>query len=313
MTGLLVDTVKRLTEAWVSRLALPGLLYVASLGVAAVLGWRHAFDVRLLAERLQGWIGDAPAGSAPSLLLTAALGLLAAAGVGLAAEGLGSVVARLWACEGWTIQHRPVGAVLRWWADRRADRWEDAITRYRGKVRDIAGEVARAEAGVARERPYDLADTYLPVLRLGRTRPARPTWVGDRLRELSAGLYNRYGLDVTYVWPALSLTMPAQATDAVGLARDGYRRASVLAAWSLMYIPLGVVWPPAFLVVAFTAATAAQRGRAAIERYCLLVEASVVLYAPSLAQGLHIEAPNGLDRSVGAAITSRLGGEADVP
>ena len=109
---------------------------------------------------------------------------------------------------------------------------------------NIGRNQALAAAKIEKEQPYDLADLYYPVARLSRDQPVRPTWIGDRIHTVTATLHTRYGLDLATVSQALSLTMPAEASAAIDDARLAYRRASVLAAWALLYLAVGIAsWP----------------------------------------------------------------------
>ncbi|URN10988.1 hypothetical protein LUW77_00475 [Streptomyces radiopugnans] len=52
MGGLLSELGKKLAERWLSLLVLPGALYLAVLGTAALLGHGHPFDLRHLTHQV---------------------------------------------------------------------------------------------------------------------------------------------------------------------------------------------------------------------------------------------------------------------
>src|SRR6266568_9275738 len=111
MFSLLADVAKRLTDAWFSRLALPGLGYVAALLSAVILGWPHAVDFGRLAGRLDDWTNTSS--SSTGRVVLAVVGMfLTGAGAGLLAEGLGTSIGRIWACERWRVWPAPIRVLL---------------------------------------------------------------------------------------------------------------------------------------------------------------------------------------------------------
>jgi hypothetical protein len=312
VTALLTEVARKLTETWLTRLAVPGLLYLAALTAAAVLGWRHALDGPRLVARFDRWTGTGVTLSTTRLVLIIGLAVLAGTGVAMAAQGLGGWISRVWPGEHWRHWPAPARILAGRIVRSRAREWDAAFHTYRAGLEAIARQVALADAGLSATPPYDLAALYHPVARLGRRRPDRPTWVGDRLLGVRRSMLERYGLDLPSTWPALTLHLPTPAIEAVEAARLEYQRAATLAGWGLLYLPVGVLWPPGLLVTAVSLWVARRRAREAVERYSLLVEAATLLHATTLLQALGIAAPAGLDHASGLLLTRRLqGGIAD--
>jgi hypothetical protein len=309
VSGLLLDLGKKLGERWVTLLILPGLLYVGTVVIAFILGWPHAADVSMLIGRTSAWSGSAAVRSAGGAVVLIAAVLLSSSGAALAAEAFGTVIARAWLAEHWSYWPTPARALARWLVDARASRWDKAIAAYRAERDKIGHNQAHAARGAVAEQPYDLGRLYYPVERVGRERPVRPTWVGDRLHALTVSLHRQYDLDLPAVWPALSLIMPSEAGAAIDAATHAYRRAAALAGWAVLYAAVGIAWWPGLAIASVTAATASYRSRVAVEDYCLLVEAAVALYTPNLLRTVGIAHDGALDRKAGAAITCYLQGD----
>lgn len=101
MTTFLATLGGKLADTWVSLLVLPGLLYLAVLSAAPVLGHRHALDHGLLTARIDA-LADDPAAHAPgTVIVFGVLLLVAAAGVSRLTAALGAGVERLWLGEEW--------------------------------------------------------------------------------------------------------------------------------------------------------------------------------------------------------------------
>ncbi|MFE5484780.1 hypothetical protein [Streptomyces sp. NPDC056527] len=96
MDGFLSEVGKKITERWLTRVVLPGLLFVVAGAVALAPGRSGPVDVTATIEwleRLRTGRYASPSGTAAALVIL----LLAVAGPALCAEWLASVVARLWA------------------------------------------------------------------------------------------------------------------------------------------------------------------------------------------------------------------------
>jgi hypothetical protein len=144
--GLWAELGRRLTERWVSTLALPGALYLAVATAAYALGWSGAWDVGHLAERVTVWAADPRVDTFGGQALVLAAVLAGSTAVGLAARGLGWLVERLWTAADWERWPPPLrGWTGRWVRSRRA-RWD----RLRGEVeRARSGEAERTRKGEA--------------------------------------------------------------------------------------------------------------------------------------------------------------------
>src|SRR4051794_2393197 len=120
MSGLLLDMGKKLGERWVTLLVLPGLLYVGTVIIAYILGWRHAVDVSMLMARISVWSSSTAGRSAGGAVFLIAAILLSSSGAALAAEALGVVIARCWLAEHWPYWPAPARALARWLVNARA-------------------------------------------------------------------------------------------------------------------------------------------------------------------------------------------------
>ncbi|MFF6916596.1 hypothetical protein [Streptomyces sp. NPDC012466] len=283
MTTFLSALAGKAAEKWLALLLLPGVVYLAGVAAAVVLGHAHALDpaeLQLAIDRLAAHPG---ASSAGAILLVAAGVLAAATLAGMCARASAVVVECLWTSRG----DRWPGRLL---VRRRVHRWQRA---------DAACEAAgtRAELARAMERREAIA----------LVRPRRPTWIGDRLHAADQRVYDAYGLELGAAWPRLWLTVPDAVRAELLSAREAYGAAFGLAGWAALYLLLGAWWWPALCAAAVVAATAWIRGRSATAVFADLVEATVDLHAITLAQelGLTGERP-ALTREVGDAITTTL-------
>ena len=114
MGGFLAELGKKLAERWLSLLVLPGLLYLAVLIAASLLGHRHPFAFGRLTSWLEDWTTTPGLTSVSGLVLVLLATLLAAAGAGLAAQALGSVTEQAWLAERWQSWPPPKPTVGRW-------------------------------------------------------------------------------------------------------------------------------------------------------------------------------------------------------
>ncbi|MEU0489271.1 hypothetical protein ABZ249_08575 [Nocardiopsis sp. NPDC006139] len=93
MTGFLAGLGGKLAERWLSRLTLPGCLFLAALCLAFALGQEHAVDRHHLVEAASDWYEKAQ-GARPGTLAVAAVGTaltatLAGLGCRVVAHGMG--------------------------------------------------------------------------------------------------------------------------------------------------------------------------------------------------------------------------------
>ncbi|MGW7719190.1 hypothetical protein ACWGKK_33525 [Streptomyces chartreusis] len=251
MQEFLSELGRRLAEKWFSLLVLPGLLFLASVTVAAVVGQEHWNDWSYLIRRSRDYAADLDRQPAVTLVLAAVGVLLASAVVGLAAGALAGVAQRLWLGD-WPRPLRPLAARL---TDRLQERWRNC------------------EDPVAQNR-ISLAE------------PDRPTWMGNSIGAVRIRVEIAYALHLAETWPHLWLIMPETSRNEVEQVRSEFNDAARLGAWGLLYFALGAVWWPSFLIGLVTAFSGWRRGRTAIDGFSKLTEAAVDIYGPRLARVL---------------------------
>jgi hypothetical protein len=273
MNTFLSELGAKLAERWVTLLALPGLLFLATMATAGVLGQRHALDWDKLINATGTLAKSYDRRPVPAVVAAVAV-LLAASAVGLVARGLAAGVERLWLAAGprWLV--KPL-------VERRHSRWKTASQAY-ANARD-----ARKEDSAAHDaRRAALADARN---RIALCEPARPTWIGDRLRCAGVRIHNQYGFDLQFAWTRLWLLLPDTARHELRAARDALTAATIQTAWGLLYLGVGVRWWPAAIAGLTTAVVAWRRGRTAAATFADLVEAVADLYNADLAKSLGIK------------------------
>ncbi|MEU6409771.1 hypothetical protein [Microbispora sp. NPDC046933] len=262
MSGFLAEIGKKVAERWVALLALPGLLFLAAAVTSWTLGHRHALDPAVLGRQVTVWSTDPATRSFGGLVVIMVACTVGAVAVGLAASGLGHAVERLWALQG-------ARAPARWLVTLRRRRFERAVRRV-----ESAGTADAAARAIA------MAD------RICLLQPARPTWIGDRLRVPRVRVAEAYGLDLDSCWPHLWLIVPEESRTAVQAARDSLNAAARLTGWSSLYLLLAVWWWPGAVIAGLLFATAWSRARMAAATLADLVEAIVDLYVGDLSDRL---------------------------
>ncbi|MEV5750749.1 hypothetical protein AB0L00_23245 [Actinoallomurus sp. NPDC052308] len=242
MGGFLGELGKKLAERWLSLLVLPGALYLAVFIVARTLGHRHALDVHRLTGRVTAWAKAPSAVTTGGQLVLLAAALAGAAGVGLAAQGLGSAAERLALAADWRTWPRPLRLLAQRRVERRRARWDAEHARYHRLYAEA--EQALKQTGT-RLDPADRHAAYQAWTRIGLERPDRPTWSGDRVNAAATRLRRDLNLDLPTVWPNLWLHLPETARTEVTAARAALARATTLAGWAVLYAPLVWWWWPA--------------------------------------------------------------------
>ncbi|MFE3152823.1 hypothetical protein ACFXJ6_40325 [Streptomyces sp. NPDC059218] len=268
-----------------SLLVLPGALYLAVATAAVALGHTHPFDLPVLADRITTWAGHSvvTTGGGQVVLLVAVLA--GAAATGLAAQALGSLLERLWLAADWPDWPRPARRLAARHTARRRRAWAAAArTWHRRRAGDIQALARGNPADPTARRAAERAMT-----RIALEEPARPTWSGDRLNAAAVRIERDQGLDLATAWPHLWLVLPEETRSEIVTARQTLTRATTLAAWSLLYLPLTVRWWPAALLACVLALTTRTRTRAAIDAYALLLEAATRLHARDLAARLGLD------------------------
>ncbi|MFC8077578.1 hypothetical protein ACFUN8_18825 [Streptomyces sp. NPDC057307] len=301
MPGLLAGIGTWIADRWLQTVVLSGLLWVATLVVAARLGQSHPFDV----ARLHTWLDEIAtnrAGNSPAaILLTVAAALLAAGAAGLAAGGLGALLQRLWGADG---AGPGLGRLLRW-RRRWWERW------YSERARRA---VAHAVTAGGDDQPPDPVSARARQARAERAlrlraerEPHRPTRVGDAFHAVAVRVRTRYALDVDLVWPRLWTMLPDAPRADLSGAHTAYNSAARLAGWGLLYAALAVLWWPAALIGAGVLLTAVARARGAAAVLASLVEAAVDLHLTDLADQLGVRPDSEQLTELGRAVGRRLG------
>lgn len=298
MGGLLTALGNKLTEQWLTLLALPGALYVAAAVGARTLGRDHTWDLDHLIDRITAWAEDPRIDTLAGQVVVFVAVVAAGALVGLAAQGVSAAVERVWFAADWAswplLLPRVVAPVVGW----RRKRWAHRRT---------AAEQARSsDHGFRSVEGYTYAVAHDRMARTSAEQPQRPTWCGDRLNALAVRLDRDHDLDIAVVWPHLWLVLPDQVRSEITEARQNLRRATALVAWAVLYLGLVVWWLPAVLVFAALSAVGWWRTRVATEAYATLVEAAVRLHAGDLAERVGVEYSGLLTQEVGQDLTNRL-------
>ncbi len=309
MGGFLAELGKKLAERWLSLLVLPGLLYLAALTAASLLGHHHPLAFGRLTSRLEDWTTTPGLTSVSGLVLVLLATLLAAAGAGLAAQALGSLTEQAWLAEHWQSWPPPLRRLAASHTISRTRRWTAATETYDQQV-DIARAHLASRTGTPPET--DLGQARRAVTRIAQEKPARPTWIGDRIHAVIVRLDREYLLDLATVWPSLWLTLPEPTRTEITTARQALTRATTLAGWGLLYLAVAALWWPGLFLAAATITTAWRRARTAADTYALLLEAATRLHTPDLARSLGLNHTGRLTQQTGWALTCLLQGRSDL-
>jgi len=281
MTGFLAEIGSKLADRWAALLALPGLLYLAAVTAAAVLGQQHALSYPFLSGKITSWADSPVLRSAGGAVLIVAAVLAGSVFAGLAATAGGTFVETLW-----TLPGRYVPA--RWlaeWRKRRSRTAKAIADNPRSSATQVDKAIRRAD-------------------RICLIEPDCPTWIGDRLRACHVRIARTYGLDLTAAWPRLWLIVPDTVRTELGGARDAFSAATRLTAWAVFYLILGAWWWPALPIALITGATAVIKGRVATGNLADLIESAVDLHGRELGPQLGLPGP--LTPALGRQLTARM-------
>ena len=303
MGGFLAELGKKLAERWLSLLVLPGLLYLGPLAAAYTLGHRHVFDLGRITRQLDTWT-TSPGVTTGRLVLILLAALLAAAGTGLAAQALGSLTERGWLTDRWQSWPPPLRHLAESRTRSRARRWRAATETYQRQLYTTG-----AQRATGTETEGDLGAAHRAVTRIAQEKPARPTWIGDRVHAVIARLDREHDLDLPTIWPTLWLAMPETTRTEITAARQALTRAATLAGWGLLYLVVGALWWPGLLIAVAIMGTAWRRARTAADTYALLIEAAARLHTAELARSLGIDHTGPLNQQTGWALTCLLQGK----
>ncbi|MEU1462561.1 hypothetical protein ABZ467_18095 [Streptomyces sp. NPDC005727] len=299
---MLSELGKKLAERWLTLLVLPGALFVAILAAAWQLGHTGWYEVGRLLGSTDDKAKSLSASAAGTALLLIVF-LLSAAGCGVVAQAIGSLLERLWFAADWRQWTPP----LRWLAHRRVVRRQQ---RYRHR-RDEVGRIAALSHALDESARQDVdAELDVAVRRLSEISdepPRRPTWMGDRIQAVDIRLHGSLGLELAVVWPHLWLHVPESTRSSVTTAREEVSRAAALGGWGLLYLLVGALWWPGLLVPVVITVTAWRRARTATDGYATLVEAAVRLHVGDLARQLGFPYSTGpFTRRLGEDLTAHL-------
>jgi hypothetical protein len=298
MTGFLTELAKKAADRWAEILVLPGLLWWGAVVVALRLGQGHA----LAESQMRTWVDQIAARPASHdfavILLVAVAAVLGAAAAGLVVAGLGILFQRLLVLPG----DLPPASWARSWRGRR---WDAAAARLKTSIAAVAdaehhGLDPGKEPALARRRQRQLD-------RIGPSRPARPTPVGDRFLQVSARFESQYSVDPDAIWPRLWGVLPESFRSELQVAQASYSNANRLAGWGVAYLLLAVQWWPGAVIGAAVLSTAAFRIRTAAGALAGLVETAADLHLTTLARALGV--PDTTARAdTGAAVQEILFG-----
>jgi len=304
MGGLLGELGKKLAERWLTLLVLPGVLFLAIATVAETLGHSHALDIGRLTAQIGTGARNPAVKTVGGQVVLLAVVLIAAAGAGLVAQSLGTVVEQLVLASAWRSWPRPLRAFAQWRTDSRADRWTKADSEYRTQREQAALAATQTLAGS--KESGGLARFHRAKVRIAVEAPERPTWSGDRVHAVDVRLLRELRLDIRVLWPLLWLHLPDAARKEITGARDALSRAAVLGGWSLLYVPLAAWWWPSALIAVVIGGTAWSRFRASTDAYALTLEAAVRLHVVDVAKQLGLSHEGPADTALGHMLTRYL-------
>lgn len=290
---------KRLAERWLTLLVLPGLLFVATVYAASVLGQSHWYDLPLLRQRLTALAVAPAARTTGGVVLAAAVALLAASAAAFIAQSCAFVMTRAWLGD-WP---RVLGLLSQALTARRKRCWQLAAQRYEVALLAKARQIQGSDSG------GELEDTT--ALNAARNRislepPQRPTWAGDRMASVAVRVDRAYDLDLVSAWPRLLLVLPDAAREELRAASERFDAASRLAGWSLLYLATAPWWWPGAVLGSTAALIAWVRSRSATDSYAELVEAAVDVHGGLLAQALGLGGEGPLTPERGLTVRRRI-------
>ena len=278
MGGFFQALAANLAERWLTLLLIPGALFTAAFWVGVQLKFAHALNWGILKQRADS-SGAALARQTTgtqAILLVAVL--LVAAGIGLAVQALTAVTRLTWLGQ-WPRIADPVN---RWCVAKRRARWHQRLNQRREQERDHPADVRTPD----QQRLINAAAER--VNRIAPAEPGRPTWMGDRIHGVEQVALNRYGLDLTYVWPRLWLVLPDPTRAEITAANAAFALAVANASWAWPYLILGALWWPAALIGIGIGISGWVRARSGVTDLAALSESALDLHGRSLAIALGI-------------------------
>ncbi|TDO48603.1 hypothetical protein EV643_107233 [Kribbella sp. VKM Ac-2527] len=302
MAGLLAELGKKLAERWLTLLVLPGALYLAVIAAAVALGQTEALAPGRLTDQFTTWATSPTVSSLGGQIVVLGAVLAGAAGAGIAAQALASVLERLWLAADWHTWPWPLRALANAQVNRRRQRW----TVSAGNYQEERDQAALLRTRGQRADPLSRHAAYHRLTRIAPEYPARPTWCGDRIHAVAVRIERDLRLDLSTVWPPLWLTLPEAVRAEIQAARLALSRAFTLGAWAILYVVLAIWWWPAALIALGVAVAALTRARTATDTYAVLLESATHLYAGDLARQLGLETSGPFTADTAAALSELL-------
>jgi hypothetical protein len=281
MTGFLGEIGQKLADRWAALLAVPGLLYVAAVTAATVLGQHNALSYPAAQRQVSAWAASPELTSAGGAVLLIAGVLAGSVLVGLAAAAGGRLTEMLWMLPG----KKPPARWLAVWRRNRSQRAKAAADDPKSSPGQVRRAIARAD-------------------RICVVQADSPTWIGDRLRACHVRVESAYGLGLNAAWPRMWLLVPDGVRAELGAARDAFSSAARLTAWAFLYIVLGIWWWPAIPIALITGAAALVKARQATSNLADLIESAVDLYARDLVIALDQDRAGPVTPAVGHQLTA---------
>jgi hypothetical protein len=288
----------KLAERWLTLLALPGAVFLLAIWAGLSLGQESATDVHRLvmaadatATRISDWSAGAQ--------------VVAVVAIAVAATGLGYLV-RLAAnltCRIWLDDLPLIQPVTRSRAATLQRRWQEAEKTWKSLQRPYDPDGLPAPP-MEPEQAERSRKALAKMARIAHTRPARATWMGNRIHSLESVLTGRYDVDLTWTWPRLWTILPDSPRSDLTEANTAFTTAAVRATWALPWLLLAPTWWPALLIACALAISGWRTARTAIDTLTTLTEAVLDTHGPALAVDLGlIPDKRPLDRDLGRQIT----------
>lgn len=294
MTSLLDRIGEKLADKWISALAVPGLLLMATAAVATELGQRSALDLAVLRERAGHWGAAAAGWSTLGQLTALAVVVLGSVAVGTVVRSCAQGVERLWAGDWPRIAAWPARRLTA----ARQRRW-DLIQQQIEDLRD-ARPPRRRDA----DDRLELDGLTARRDRIALARPSGPTYSGDQLAATATRLHHQYGIDLAACWTLLWLILPDEVRTELRAARIRFVSAVEGTTWAACCLALGLQWWPAAVGGTVVGLAARSRGRSAAATYARLVESTVDLHLARLMEELKVDPSSPApDLRMGVALT----------
>ena len=217
------------------------------------------------------------------------------------AQALGTLIEHLGLSAGWRAWPSRLRHVAEWRVRDRQERWDIQDRTY-------WAEYQKALDPDPAQRP-DPALRHRAARRrasIAIQRPERPTWSGDRVHAAAIRLDSDLHIDLATIWPYLWLTCPDTTRIEITEARTMLTRATMLAAWAVLYAPLAWWWWPAAPLTVILAATARYRIHVATDSYAQLLEAATRLHAADLATLFGFDHCGSFTSDIGDTLTHYL-------